>query len=184
MGWLDFFKKKKKKEPDPLTGLTLSNLRVGYMVDYDMKTWEVKAYHYYDWGEGELSHEWQLESVDDTLYLEREAGDEDEWGVSRKISMGRLGPGIKEHVRKYDDPPDEITFEETTFYLEESGSGYFFKNGKGSGEKFFVWDYEDDSGKKFISIERWGKNDFEASAGIMVEEYQFTNILPVEREIG
>ena len=180
MGWLDFLKKDKKKDPDPLSDLTLSNLQVGYMVDYDMKTWEVKAYHYYDWGGGELSYEWQLESVDDALYLEREADDEDVWSISRKISVSRLDPGIKGHIRKHEDPPDEIAFEETTYYLEESGSGHFFKDGKGSGEKFFVWDYEDDSGKKFISIERWGENDFDASVGTVVEEYQFTNILPVE----
>jgi len=150
MGWKDFFKKKKENGPDPLSELTLSKLRVGYMVDFDMETWRVTAYNQYDWGSGELTYEWQLESH----------------------------AGIKAHIRKDEAPPDEITFEGITYYLEESGSGHFLKDGKGPGQKFFVWDYEDDSGKKFLSIEQWGKNDFEASTGIPVEEYQFINILP------
>jgi len=29
MGWLDFLKKGKKKDPGPLSDLTLSNLRIG-----------------------------------------------------------------------------------------------------------------------------------------------------------
>ena len=178
MGWKDFFKKKKENGPDPLADLILSKLRVGYMVDFDMQTWRVTAYNQYDWGSGELTYEWQLESLDETIYLEREADDEDDWSIGRKIAIGRLGSGIKAHIRKDEAPPDEITFEGITYYLEESGSGHFLKDGKGPGQKFFVWDYEDDSGKKFLSIEQWGKNDFEASTGISVEEYQFTNILP------
>ena len=76
MGWLDFFKKKKAAEPDPLKDLNLSNLKVGYLLDYDMQTWQVEAYHYYDWGNGDITHEWQLKSHDDTIYLQRESDDE------------------------------------------------------------------------------------------------------------
>ena len=39
---------------------------------------------------------------------------------------------------------------------------------------------KNDPGKKYLGIEQWGENDFEASLGEPVEEYQFTNILPRE----
>ena len=73
----DFFKKNKKDELDPLSDLSLSGLKKGYLVDYDLKTWEVSAYNYYDWSEGDISHEWQLRSGDQVVYLEMESEPED-----------------------------------------------------------------------------------------------------------
>ncbi len=182
MGWRDFFfKKNKSEEPDPLKDMTLSNLQPGYFVDYDMKTWEVEARHYYDWGEGDYTYEWQLKSHDDTIYLEKSSDDEEEWSVSRPISFARLGSGIRRHILENEDPPDEIAFEGKKYYLDEFGGGYFYRNGTGAGDEFLSWDYIDDAEESFISIEQWGEEEFEASLGNPVEEYQFTNILPGER---
>ncbi|MBW2366658.1 MAG: DUF4178 domain-containing protein, partial [Deltaproteobacteria bacterium] len=77
MGLKDFFK---KKQPSDLkiTDLTLSDLKMGYMVDYDLKTWQVTAHNTYDWGDGDLTLEWQLKSHDDTIYLELESDDEEQ----------------------------------------------------------------------------------------------------------
>ncbi len=183
MGWREFFGIGAKKPPtppgpDPIADLTLARIQVGYMIDYDMKTWQVEAYHYYDWGHGEITHEWQLKSHDDTIYLERESDDEDAWAISRKVSLGRLGAGVREHLKTNDDPPDEIVYEGVTYYLEEWAGGNFHKNGKGPAQEMLAWDYEDDTGQKFLSIEQWDEEDFEAAVGEPVEEYQFTNILP------
>lgn len=181
MVWNKFFKKKKKPEEaeiDPLSDLTLSKLKVGYLVDYDMQTWEVTGYAHYDWGGGDLSWEWQLKSAGDTLYLEREADDEDYWCVSRKIAFSRLGDAVRDHIRENDDPPDEIVFEGTTYYLEESGGARYCKDGKRPGQEMLKWEYEDDEGESFLTIEQWGENSFEAALGFQVEEYQFSNILP------
>ncbi len=184
MGLLEFFGfgKKKQEEIPSLTDLKLSDLDVRYMVDYDMKTWEVTARHYYDWGAGDLSYEWQLKSHDDTLYLEKSTDDEDEWSISRKIPMGRLGANIPRHIVENEDPPDEITYEGVLYYLEEWAGGDFYKESQGPAHKMLAWDYEDDTGEKYLSIEQWGEEDFEASAGQPVEEYEFTNILPREPE--
>ena len=190
MGWKDFFgiRKKDRKQnagtpaQDPaaqVTDLTLSDIKVGYHLDYDMKTWEVVAYHYYDWGDGgNLTHEWQLKSFDDTLYLEKTSDDETEWSVSRPIPFKQLGTSVRNHILEKEDPPDEIEFEGKIYHLDEFGGGKFFRNGKGPGREFLVWDYEDDAGECFLSIEQWDEDDFEASVGIFVEAYQFTNILP------
>ncbi len=183
MGWKDIFGKK-KNELDPLKDLTLKNMKPGYYVDYDMKTWQVTAYNHYDWGDREYTYEWQLKTADDIIYLEREPDDEDYWCICRRISINRLGPpGIRDYILEHEDPPDEIVYENTTYYLEQSGGGQFLKDGKGEGKKLLKWDYEDDSGSRLVSIEQWGEEDFEASAGTAVEEYQFTNILPSEKTI-
>ncbi len=179
MGWKDIFGKKKKKDDSVrLDDLVLSNLKVGWFLDYDMKTWEVEAYNYYDWGGGSITKEWLLKSTDDSIYLARDDDDEVEWSVNRQIKVQRLGPGIIEHIAKHDDPPGEITYEGTVYYLEEGSGGHFHKGGTGPGQKFLSWDFEDDAGTKFLAIEQWGEKDFEASTGISVEEWQFDNILP------
>jgi hypothetical protein len=178
MGIFDIFKKKQDKGIDEVTNLTLRSLKNGYMVDYDLKTWEVKASNIYDWGEGDRTREWQLASHDDIIYLELEVDDEEYWGISRKIPLSRLGAGLSEHIQKHDDPPEEITYEGVTYTLDESGGGHFHENGTGPGRQMLKWDFLDDSGKKFVSIEQWGEREFEAAVGETVQEYQFTNILP------
>ncbi|QTA80239.1 DUF4178 [Desulfonema limicola] len=183
MGWKDFFgfgKKDKEadKETDNITNISLSSIKPGYFLDYDLKTWEVTARHHYDWGDSDLSYEWQLKSHDETIYLSRESDDQVDWTVARPISFLKLGSHIRKHIEEHEDPPDEIEFESIKYYLAESGGGHFFKDGTGPGQAFISWDYEDESGKKYLSIEQWGEDEFEASAGQLVEEYQFTNILP------
>ncbi|MBW2062847.1 MAG: DUF4178 domain-containing protein [Deltaproteobacteria bacterium] len=180
MGFKDLFKKKQPPKPDPLKDLTLSNLKKGYFVDYDLKTWEVTAANYYDFGQGDVTREWQLKNEEETVYLEMESDDEEFWSLNRKIPFGRLGPGLKDHILEHEDPPEEIVFDSVTFYLDETGGGHYFKDEQGPGQEFIRWSYRDDSGKKLLDIEQWGETDFEASVGERVEEYQFTNILPRE----
>lgn len=179
MGLMDFFKRKKGENPDPLSDLSLAKLKKGFMVDYDMKTRRVTESSYYDWGSDDITYEWQLTSADDEIiYLEREPDDEDYWSISRKIPLNSIDKRVIEHILTHHDPPNEIIHNETTFVLSETGSGRFYKGCKGAGRELIKWDFEDDSGKHFLSIEQWGENDFELSTGYKVEEYQFTNILP------
>jgi hypothetical protein len=184
MGWKDFFKKGNgEKQEETFKELTLKSMEPGYYVDYDLKTWQVSAYNIYDWGAGDKSYEWQLVSSDETIYLELEIDDEEEWCISRKIGFGSLGAKVKNHIMENEDPPDEITYKGVTYYMEEMGGGKFLKGGNGPGHQLVKWDYEDDSGDKYLSIEQWGEEDFEASVGEPVEEYQFTNILPSESNV-
>ncbi len=179
MGIFDFFKKKSDKdELDPLSDLTLAKMRKGYFVDYDLKTWEVISSSYYDWGEGDKSYEWQLKSSDDIIYLELEVDDEEYWCISRKITTRALGSEIFDSIIEDEDPPEEIVYENTKFHLDESGGGLYHLDSTGQGRELFKWDYTDNSEKKILTIEQWGESEFEASYGDVVEEYQFTNILP------
>jgi hypothetical protein len=178
LGIRDLFRKRKKTEPEPLSNLTLSGLKPGFFVDYDLKTWEVVAYNYYDWGEGEISHEWQLKSADDLVYLEKESDDEEDWSLNHKIPFGRVGSELRAKIIENGDPPEQIVFEGRTYYMEEMAGGHFYKDGVGPGREFLRWSFEDQEGKHYLGIEQWDEEDFEASIGKPVEEYQFTNILP------
>lgn len=181
MGLFDLFKKKAgSSEPtqDPVSGLTLSSLKKGDYLDYDMKTWQVKAANTYDWGRGDITREWQLESHDDIIFLEMEMDDTPFWSISRKIPLSRLNQRTRSRLTSGEDPPDTLTFEDTLFYLDETGGGHFHADGTNTGRELFQWTYTDDNETRYLTIEQWGEREFELCLGHPVKEYQFTDILP------
>jgi len=179
MNWNPF--KKKKEEPevlDPLS-ITLSDLKLGYVLDYDLKTWQVTAQHYYDY-EGDRVDEWELTCGDDVAFLERSEDDSISWGLTRKIHLSDVEGDIRGHMRDHDndDPPDEVRCQGVMFYGVSSAVGSFYKDGGDEGQTFIIWNYLDESEERTLSIEQWDEDAFEAAVGEIVEEYQFSNILP------
>lgn len=177
MAW---FKKKKEEEPD--IDYTLSKMKEGCIVDYDLKTWEVTEINKYDWGDGVYSYEWELTSEEnEVFYLEKdEEEDEVEWMWVKKVPFRTIDPDLGKQIQKNGDPPEEITYDGVTYYREESGGGYFCKGGGDQGAEFLFWDYIDKTEEKILALEQWDEDRFEATVGFYVEEYQFTNILPVK----
>jgi len=178
MGFFDFLSKKEPEEIDPLKDLVLSKLHVGFFLDYDMKTWEVTAHNTYDYGDGYFSEEWELTSGNDIRYLERYEDDDVEWSFCQKIPIGKLENNIRQHIMEHEDPPEKIRYENSDYFLDDSGAAYYSKAGNGAREELIYWTYITEDEKNFITIEQWGESEFEASTGLYVEEYQFTNILP------
>ncbi len=177
MGLIDFFKKK-EDDIDPFKDLVLSKLRVGFLIDFDMKTWQVTAYSRYDFGEGYFADEWELTTGREKRYLERSEEDNVEWCLAKKIPIGAIDADIRQHIIDHEDPPEQITCKGKTYYLDESGSGNMYEDGEGRAKEFVYWDFIDDDDENFLTIEQWSETEFEASEGIYVEEYQFSNILP------
>ena len=177
MNWNPFKKKTDEPELDPLQDLTLSKLKPGYVVDYDLKSWQVTAQHYTDY-EGDRADEWELTCANEVLYLEREEDDGVNWTLSKKIALSEIDGGLRAHLRENEDPPDKVTCNGVEYIAESSDVGEFFKGGEGPGQELIVWSYVDRTGSKVISIEQWGDADYAASVGETVEEYQFSSILP------
>ena len=177
MNWNPFSKKDKAPDLDPLRDLTLSNLEPGYVLDYDLKTWQVTAHHRYDF-DGDWTDEWELTSAEDVRYLDGEEDDGARWTLSRKISVARIEGELRAHLRENDDAPDRVTFEGVEYFGESTDVGKFYKDGEGEGQEVIVWDYLDESRKRTLAIEQWGDDEYEASVGEVVEEYQFSDILP------
>jgi hypothetical protein len=176
---MDIFKNKQEENDfDPLRDLTLSKMKVGYYLDYDMKTWQVTAYNRYDYGDGYFSDEWELTSAREIWFLEREEDDEVIWTLSKKLPLGAIEGNVTKHIIEHEDPPNQIVVKGKTYYLDESGSAYLLKDGKGPGVGFVAWDFIDEDDQAFVTIEQWGEEEFEAAEGFYVEEYQFSNILP------
>ena len=165
-------------ESDSVVEFTLSAMKVGYLVDYDMETWEVKAYNTYDYS-GVETREWVIETSDKVVYLERSDSEgEISWTLTESISISQISGDLIEHIRRHDDPPRELTYAERSHTLMESGAGLFHENAEGPGASFISWTYGDESGRNVLFVTQYGERDFKCVAGEYVEEYQFTDILP------
>ena len=177
MDWNPFKKKEKEDQVDPLSGLNLSALKTGYVLDFDLKTWQVTAHNRYDY-DGDWTDEWELSSAEEVRYLEREDDDEVSWTLYRNIPLSEIEEDVRTLIRDNDDPPEAVSCNGTRFLSESSDAGHFHRDGSDVGREFVNWTYVDDSEEKVLVIEQWGENEFSASLGEFVEEYQFSSILP------
>lgn len=184
MNLRDLFKKQ-PDEPslDPLRDLVLDKLRVGYLVDYDLKTWQVTAHNTYDF-DGKTVREWELTTDRDVRYLERSEDDEEVWTLATKIPVGRLGDAVRDRLYAQQEPPGEISYEGRSYYLYADAAGYFQEGGRGERQPMLAWEYsnagdtEADADTLFLTVEQWGERELEASTSVRVQSYEFTNILP------
>ncbi len=178
MGLMDrmFGRKPADQAPDPLADLVLDKLKVGYLVDYDLQTWQVTGYCRYTFSGMDRSvEEWELSAGGERRYLELADGG---WSLSRTISIGAMDGDIRRHILDHDDPPARIVFEGAEYHLDACYGGHMFPDGKGAGEQMIRWEFLDAAEKKFVGIEQHGETEFAAAAGFVVEEYEFTHLLP------
>ncbi|GAA4822267.1 DUF4178 domain-containing protein [Algivirga pacifica] len=177
-----FFKKKKEEEPhyDP-TDIKVMDIRKGFILDYDLKTWEVTEEYEYDWGNDYFTYEFKLTCADDTLYLGVEEDDEVECTVTRKLSWGRMDEEVEQALVQRGKPPRQIIFDGKVYYRDEESEGYFRNIKDTRFEPFISWDYYDDTERHYLSIEQWGKESFEAAVGVVEPESAFSNILPISK---
>ena len=50
--------------------------------------------------------------------------------------------------------------------------------GKAQGENVIRWEFLDEAETSFVGVEQWSETEFAAATGFVVEDYQFTHILP------
>ncbi len=182
MALFDFFRKPAPEAPppafDPLQDLVLEKLQVGFLVDYDLKTWKVTAYNRYEFGGGETEvEEWEITAGRDQRYLEVIHQDGAHWSLSQKIPIGALGKA-RNYILEHDDAPAEVVYQGLNFYQDVSTAGYFFPGGKVTRQELILWDYQSADEASFVTIEQWSETEFDATWGKSVEAYEFSNILP------
>jgi hypothetical protein len=160
---------------------TLDTMQVGYMVDYDLQTWEVAGYGTYDY-DGFTSHEWELRASQDLHFLECSKEDGRlQWTLTSAVVIGEIEGDVANAIQQDGDPPETLIYAGKTYKGTESGGGLYREKGEGDGREFVSWSFEA-TGGHLLYINQWGETEFSAFAGQSVEEYQFTDILPVVQE--
>ena len=177
----DFFKKKKKVSYD-VTNLSLKDLDVGFIFDYDMKSWVVQEVYKYDWGNNNFTSEYKVDSGDEVAFLHISDEGELEISMSKSIRISKIDESIIDEIEKDEKPPRKIHYVEECYYLEEDSAGYFCDLSKETEdwEELVSWEYFNDEATKILTITQWDIRNIEASAGLILKEYQFSNIIPGE----
>ncbi len=176
-----FFKKKEETPHYDPTNLKPTDLRKGYLLDYELKTWQAVEEYEYDWGNEVFSYEYKLVSSDDTIYLYVE--DDEVLSVSRKIKFAMLPDEVERELLASGKPPKKIVYNGRTYFRGKESMGFFKEvDDPGESVEFIVWPYEDETEKYILTIEQWGDEDFEASIGHYIKPSEITNILPVKNE--
>ncbi|WP_017733090.1 DUF4178 domain-containing protein [Nafulsella turpanensis] len=181
MGFLDglFGKKRRKEEEvDPLN-ISLLKLQKGYILDYDLASWEVQEVYNYDWGDNFFSREYKISNGKDVRYLHIEDDDELELVLSEKVRPATIDPDLPDYIGKHGHPPKKIHYKGTHYYFESESPGYFNEEGKeDQWVEHISWTYYDEDEKYTLGIEQWGEREFEASVGKILKEFEISNIIP------
>ena len=182
MGLFDFFK---KKTPDyDVTNMSIHDLNVGFIFEYDIDTWEVKETYEYDWGSNFFSREYKVTNGKDIKYLSVEEDDDLELCWTDKIKLVEIDENLLDKLISKQKPPKKLHINGIDFFYEEVSTGYFQKGldrDENSWEEYRCWDFEDKSGDHILSIEQWDDEVFEASIGKNLKEFEISNILPAEK---
>lgn len=181
MGFFDdlFGKKKKEEEAvDPLN-IKLTELKRGYILDYDLSSWEVKEVYNYDWGDHFFTREYKIFNGKDSRYLHVEEDDELELTLSEKVKPASIDPEIPEYVEKHGHPPKKIIFKGIEYRFDSESPGYFNEEGKDEQwVEHISWSYYDADEVHTLNIEQWGEREFEASVGKVIKAFEISNITP------
>ena len=153
-----------EKQPPEVEKRTLRNLRVKDFITYDLVDYEVAGkIHYND--SGYTWDAYQLISSGKNIWLSVEMDDELEVGIYEKIRIPGLEAGTK-----------QVMYDGRTYYLEEQGRAYVTSEGRSqnvNGAEMNYYEYVDESGESFLSVEVWG-GEVEVSKGYEIEEYEIT----------
>lgn len=177
-GW---FKKKKNESEQPQfdpTDLKITDLRKGFVLDLEGKSWEVTKEYEYDWGDDFFTLEFQIRSADSVAYLHVEEDDEIEITVMKEISIDSIDRGLADEITENEKPRRTIEFSGRTFFRKGESAGNFRDISGNNWEPFISWDYRDETGRYLLTLEQWGEDDFEASIGRVFDESEISNIFP------
>lgn len=168
-------------EQEPYREYTLDTVKVGFLFDYDLKTWQVTGYATYDY-DGYVTREWEIQADGAVNFLECAIDDgEASWTLTRAIDVGDIEGDIMAEIIAHEDPPEVVRFAGQSYEGTEGSAGLYRKNAEGEGREFVIWSFESGEGR-LLFISQWGEREFSAYEGENVQEYQFTDILPVEED--
>jgi len=177
MGIFDRFKK--KEEEYDVTNLSVKDLNKNFIFDYNLSSWKVIDVFEYDWGDEFFTKEFKITDGDKTLFLHVEDDDELELTLSSKIKIRKIGEDIVDYIKQNKEPQKKLIYENEEYILDEESPGYIRNmNTPDSWVELISWDYYNNEGNKTICIEQFDDNKFDASVGIIINDYEISNITP------
>ena len=127
--------------------------------DFDVK---IIAKHTYRQGESSW-YELEGDRGEDKVWIDLDEDDELELAVTlKKLKLRDIGIEKKDLDKMDDDEKGQFTYDGETFYYEDSDPAVFYRYSDDKiTDPFYYWDFETESGNKFIGIERWSDGSYD-----------------------
>jgi hypothetical protein len=175
--WLRrLFGGKKKSEDQLIVDYGLKDLKKGYLLDYDLQTWEILEEYKYKYG-SRYTKEYKIRSAEQTLYLNVMDTDQLLLSVCSSININKVNANLRTAVLK-ENLPANFAYNGQSYYLSEELDGYFTEVKENDWAGFSGWEYINEEETQFISISYWEDGSIEAFIGDFIKERDVTNILP------
>ncbi len=162
---------------DPMN-ITIKDLDKGFVLDYNLKTWEIFDAFEYDY-ENNLSRLFLLSdgTKEVLLFFEKLTY----LYLFDEFSLAEIDAKIKRQILTNGIPPENIIREDKTFLLDREVSGHKRTMGTRNTHdwyRVFLWRYSCESGDDIILIEQKGSDEMKSYIGRRISENEFSNIIP------
>lgn len=166
-----------KRHYDPLH-IKITDLRKGFMFDYDLETWQVQEHYEYDWGNNIFTDEYKVSDGKNTRFLYIDTNDDLRVSWNKKVKFVEIDVDLLKKIVKKDEAPKKLEYNNQLFHKVSSDYGHFKKVGSDDEYEFVNWDFETKDNKELISVYRWGEEEIETSYGVYIKEDDISSILP------
>jgi Domain of unknown function (DUF4178) len=164
--------------------LSIEDAKVGYLVDYGLKTWKVVNHIQFDWADGLSELEFKLNSEADIIYVSaRRESALLYCHVSSIVNLYAIDKNFDSYVTENGAPPNVIQYADFTLYRDIRFEGIMFNQAYNNKPiKVVMWDYYDMTREYRLRIERGENGQFFAIFGTKVSDNEFSDVLPTSTD--
>lgn len=173
--FFNLFGKKKEEEAPIKIDRTVHDLEVGYILDYDLESWEVLASYTYRY-KGHVAKEYKIRSSNETRFLNVSDSNSLLLSISKEANINNVDASLRSSVLN-NQPLARIDLGGVVYTLKEASKGQFTDDRLQDWASFASWEYVNSSTNQFIYVSRWEDGSVECFVGEYLKEFQISNIL-------
>lgn len=161
---------------------TVKDIKKGFIVEYDLKSWEAIEEYEYDWGGNYKGKEWTLFDGKNELYLYYASFPSEEISVSTRMNMLKELPDLRSDVFDKDEPRTSFAYGGKQWSIVDESPGLMINSDTKEEQEIVSWTFDDQNESEFITVVRNGEKSVDAYKGKYIKNYEVSNILPRESE--
>jgi hypothetical protein len=173
--FFNLFKTKKEEEQPIKIDYTVHDLKKGYLLDYNLESWEVLAAYTYRY-KGYSSKEYKIRSSSETRFLNVSDSNSLLLGMSKEANINNIDSSLRDSVAR-GQPMSRLSEGGETYNLKESAKGQFADDATQDWASFSSWEYVNAANTKFIYVSQWEDMSIECYVGEYLKEYEISRIL-------
>lgn len=157
---------------------TIKDIKKGFIVEYDLVSWEAIEEFEYDWGGNYKGKEWTLFDGKNEIYLYYATFPSEEISVSKRLNMMKELPDIREDVFHKDEPRTSFAYDRKTWSIVDESPGLMINKDTKEEQEIISWTFNDPNESETITIVRSGEKTVDGYRGKYIQNFEVSNILP------